>query len=478
MMKLTTLILIALGITLGWQARGNIHSDVSSGGLLEASPEPTPAQQLANQQGNAQWHREQIVAAARAAAGTAAAYARQAAGYHTASSKKAAQCASLAAADADLAARYAAAAGVTPSTDFQVPQGVPDSLEAAAADAARQAVNAKQAAEQAPGDSIINNIVAERDAGVAAAKVKYQTEMDDLEIRIKTLKQKAERLDRQMTESRTHNSRLRARQMFLPTDPWRMLKGKFCSAKDKYWYLFQGKILSVQPNGILMHGDFGLPQEPGFGERDFFVEHFPVQTYPLADGEAITPALRFVAYLDPQKNTCQVTNPSVRSPLRTVRRLDYGEIVVTPPPDLLHQWQTPAAVPEIDPELFKQLNAAQTEQADLETRLAKINSQFDQDKAPIVAQYQAKIDEVPIVLARQAREKAETQKQAALDGIVKHQQELADHGDEFGLLRMGERYRDGDGVPKDLAKAKDYLQKAAAAGSPTATTELGAFPTQ
>jgi len=45
-------------------------------------------------------------------------------------------------------------------------------------------------------------------------------------------------------------------------------------------------------------------------------------------------------------------------------------------------------------------------------------------------------------------------------------------GDMFGLLRMGERYRDGDGVEKDLGKAREYLQKAADAGSPTAKEEL------
>jgi TPR repeat protein len=37
---------------------------------------------------------------------------------------------------------------------------------------------------------------------------------------------------------------------------------------------------------------------------------------------------------------------------------------------------------------------------------------------------------------------------------------------------MGERYRDGDGVPKDLAKAKEYFSKAVAAGSSDATNEL------
>ena len=40
--------------------------------------------------------------------------------------------------------------------------------------------------------------------------------------------------------------------------------------------------------------------------------------------------------------------------------------------------------------------------------------------------------------------------------------------DPVGLLRMGERYRDGDGVTKDLAKARNYFIKADAAGEPSA----------
>jgi TPR repeat protein len=41
---------------------------------------------------------------------------------------------------------------------------------------------------------------------------------------------------------------------------------------------------------------------------------------------------------------------------------------------------------------------------------------------------------------------------------------------------MGQRYRDGDGVDKDLVKAKEYLTKAAAAGSPTASEEFKKLP--
>lgn len=58
------------------------------------------------------------------------------------------------------------------------------------------------------------------------------------------------------------------------------------------------------------------------------------------------------------------------------------------------------------------------------------------------------------------------------DRVVKYNQEEADKGDPYGLLRMGERYRDGDGVEKDLTKARDYFSKAVAAGSPSAAGEL------
>lgn len=63
-------------------------------------------------------------------------------------------------------------------------------------------------------------------------------------------------------------------------------------------------------------------------------------------------------------------------------------------------------------------------------------------------------------------------KKSIQDKALKWNQEQADKGDAFGLLRMGERYRDGDGVPKDLAKARQYFTKAVAAGAPDADKAL------
>jgi len=77
--------------------------------------------------------------------------------------------------------------------------------------------------------------------------------------------------------------------------------------------------------------------------------------------------------------------------------------------------------------------------------------------------------------AMKAREIAD-KKEATAARALKSNQDAAAKGDIFGQLRMGERYRDGDGVEKDLSKARDYLQKAADAGSPTAKDELSKLP--
>jgi len=69
-------------------------------------------------------------------------------------------------------------------------------------------------------------------------------------------------------------------------------------------------------------------------------------------------------------------------------------------------------------------------------------------------------------------ERAVAARKASQKTALNYDQEQADKGDSFGLLRMGERYREGDGVPKDLDKARDDLSKAAASGSPSAAEEL------
>jgi hypothetical protein len=75
-----------------------------------------------------------------------------------------------------------------------------------------------------------------------------------------------------------------------------------------------------------------------------------------------------------------------------------------------------------------------------------------------------------------AREQAAKKKTHAAEGALRFNQELAEKGDSYGQLRMGERYRDGDGVPRDLQKARDWFAKAAAQGDKAAASELAALP--
>jgi TPR repeat protein len=77
---------------------------------------------------------------------------------------------------------------------------------------------------------------------------------------------------------------------------------------------------------------------------------------------------------------------------------------------------------------------------------------------------------------RAAAEKLAADKKAGYERALKYNQDLADKGDAYGLLRMGERYRDGEGVDKDLKKAREYFTKALAAGSPEAEAELNKLP--
>jgi hypothetical protein len=91
-------------------------------------------------------------------------------------------------------------------------------------------------------------------------------------------------------------------------------------------------------------------------------------------------------------------------------------------------------------------------------------------------EYEAKLKDLPNVYAKQLQDNENAKKQAVHDRVLKSNQDLADKGDSYGLLRMGQRYRDGDGVPKDLIKARECLAKAAAAGSLTAEEELKTLP--
>jgi len=75
-----------------------------------------------------------------------------------------------------------------------------------------------------------------------------------------------------------------------------------------------------------------------------------------------------------------------------------------------------------------------------------------------------------------AAEKVAAKKAENAAKALKYNQELAAAGDVYGQVRMGERYRDGDGVPKDLRLSREWFSKAAAQGDKNAALELQKLP--
>jgi hypothetical protein len=59
-----------------------------------------------------------------------------------------------------------------------------------------------------------------------------------------------------------------------------------------------------------------------------------------------------------------------------------------------------------------------------------------------------------------------------VEAALKKHQELAAAGDDYGLLRMGERYIAGDGVERSEKLAREYFEKAAAKGNADAAAAL------
>jgi hypothetical protein len=90
-----------------------------------------------------------------------------------------------------------------------------------------------------------------------------------------------------------------------------------------------------------------------------------------------------------------------------------------------------------------------------EEREIAANARTAQETAQAAAQDRAA--DARATTAERARVNAER--------ALKEDQADAAKGDADGLARMGVRYRDGYGVEKDLAKAEEYLTKAANAGS-------------
>lgn len=229
-------------------------------------------------------------------------------------------------------------------------------------------------------------------------------------------RQAEEKARQQILTLEQRNAQIRF-ENWMPKHPWRILGGKTNWAKGDDWVQFVGKVVEVQPNGVRLEGHYG---SPGFVEyssevyyNDFFVEGFPFQ---MAEGDLVTERLALTA-----KESGTYTYPTTLGGSRTIHKLIYG---------------IPCDAPAPSP-------------AELAAQASIQKSKSD------------------------AKEKA---KQDAAARVLKWNQDQADAGDPYGLMRMGERFRDGEGVETNLVKARRYFIRASALGNKQAEDDLKILP--
>jgi hypothetical protein len=252
-------------------------------------------------------------------------------------------------------------------------------------------------------------------------------------------------------------------------DPWRKINGSTNYVGDDGWQQFQGKVLSIEPIGILFQGSFGkvlsittetdkdadlvtthgevsnesemelqkrntrttstqsthvtkIQHEKLYGDDFFLVVNFP---YPIKEGLGYE---RLMAY-----DTGYITYTNGDKRALTVRKLDYGL-------PCIKIWSAE--------EIAAAYKAAEAKRAAIE---AERKAQRDLLEAQAEAER-----------ARLEAERAEKLAAIEAEKVKKfeHQKDLADKGDMFALRRIGEFYRDGYGVKKDPAKANEYFAKA------------------
>jgi TPR repeat protein len=194
--------------------------------------------------------------------------------------------------------------------------------------------------------------------------------------------------------------------------PWRAVDG-ITQHVAVSWCIFSGKVLQTTADGVRVDGEYASMYPDGAVS---FVGEFFVKHFPyrLAEGDNLPP---YVAGMP----VAVYTYTTVMGGERAIHCLDFGVLCDEP------AWAI---------------------------------------KADAKAEDEARARAASVAAARAKGE-------ARALGI---NEAAAAKGDLYGLLRMGERYRDGDGVAKDLAKARMYLLQAQYGGNLTASNELASLP--
>jgi TPR repeat protein len=430
----------------------------------------TPEQQMQTAIANQQWQAQQNVTVAKKVASQAAEFAKQAAAYAKQVSDYTNEAAKETVGYAETAADYARQAQYDASPNSVLVFNGLASVE-------KDADNAKQAAGKAEISSVVAGLEHERDVTIAKARaIKYNPSITDLESQAAAFNRKAESLE--------------------------VIKNSFFVTNFNVKPGPNHRVVNAQTYDINRSDLWGSPSEMA-GFQSHANENFRLLTYlakvetvdrnkiqcgvyaqahwpPVANGEVESENMvqEIVIYHYP--NAESLVSGQLLGDCRCMRVGNYNDHGISYAAFDCGVQATKGVTEVVpgspDAATLKSIEDNIIQLSAVKLKLSQVEGDFDKERESIVAESEAKIIDVPNVLAKKAKDKADAKKQTVVDKVVKYNQDLADKGDEYGLLRMGERYRDGDGVPKDLAKAKDYLTRAAAAGSPTAADELKALP--
>jgi hypothetical protein len=230
----------------------------------------------------------------------------------------------------------------------------------------------------------------------------------------------------------------------IPVDPWREIDGvqEFVKSPNTGFVKFIGQILQTTTNGILVDGSCGTKV------TKFFVEHFPLESRNLSDGDYFQDGDKsYVAIPDGS-----FTYIAIDGSIRSIPKLDYGKPCFRPSNANAIETKAQQLTPQEAQQISDAKNDAQSKLTDAQTAASTLQAFIkeieDEKKAELAA------------------------KNAPQAKALEFDQQQANNGDTYGLLRMGERYMNGEGVTKDLSKARLYLTKAADGGSLTAAQEL------
>lgn len=291
----------------------------------------------------------------------------------------------------------------------------------------------------------------------------------------------------------------------IPRDPWRKIYGetKYVAVQNSPFVKFSGQIEEVTQNGIRVFGKYGDSEE-----TEFFILNFP---YRFSVGESVDPTKIYVAQQDGQLSFITEDGYAKKIP-----KLNYGK----PCPRPANADAVEQAARQLSSQEEGQLNALRADaklldelaiaaqnnlkkliaDSDLVYKTAIEKLKTDKVQSLKRNQEQAKRGEVAglrrmgeryrdgdgeekdLIKSAEYYQKAEVALQAEVNRIATERNEeeqkalkqkflknlaLADESRNVeSMIYVGQCYRDGLGIEKNLVKAKEYFDKAISAGVP------------